>query len=328
MKNKSIAVYRMPGESNYFSLESEFSLAVNSISETGSFYFSDFETGTKYSFQFPKLSKNNWPEFTPYYRPLQPETKKESYLKKTSELSKSIQSGEFKKVVFSKVKNIAKQPQFDLKSSFDALCKKYPEAFVYCVSSVEFGTWMGATPELLIHTSGKDFNTVSLAGTRIEKIEWTEKEREEQQIVTDYIVNNVSPFTDTIQVSEPYDLDTGSVIHLKSDITGKMTEDNSIWKLANVLHPTPAVCGIPTQLAKNHINHIEIHKRELYTGFIGPMKINSHSSLFVNLRCMQIGQNSISLYLGGGIMANSVPENEWTETENKANTLLSVLNKL
>ena len=55
------------------------------------------------------------------------------------------------------------------------------------------------------------------------------------------------------------------------------------------------------------------------------MGINNHSSLFVNLRCMQVCNDAISLYLGGGIMSESSPEKEWIETQNKAKTLIRVL---
>ena len=92
----------------------------------------------------------------------------------------------------------------------------------------------------------------------------------------------------------------------------------TIENLLEKINPTPAVCGIPMQKAKQLIAALENHNRELYTGFIGPMGINNHHSLFVNLRNMKICNSHLALFLGGGIMRDSIPINEWDETENKA----------
>jgi isochorismate synthase len=325
MSKKSIAVYRMPKEQDFFSLESELPILQDDEDKSSGFYFSDFETGTQYSIRDSHPKTNSWPNFDPHFNETSESSDQNYYLAKIKEISEKISEGVFTKVVFSKIKNREKKNGFELKNTFLSLCKKHPNAFVYCISTPKFGTWMGATPELLIDTQNSKFKTVSLAGTRTKEVEWTKKERKEQQVVTDFITQNIAPFCTNMNVSKPHDLDTGSVIHLKSDIEGELKKENSIWEITDVLHPTPAVCGIPTQLAKKYILQNEKHKRELYTGFIGPMNLNNHSSLFVNLRCMQIGKKMISLYLGGGIMADSIPQNEWIETENKAKTLLTVL---
>ena len=324
MKNKAVAIYRMPNESDFFSLVSKNKLELNSTEESG-FFFSEFESGIIYSLKNPQVLKNNWPYFNWEFNHSDKEISYDDYLPKIRQITDKIKNGQFKKVVFSRIKNIDKHPDFSIEKTFMDLCKTYPKAFIYCVSSKEIGTWIGATPELLLNKEEGFYQTVSLAGTRVNGVEWTKKEKQEQQVVTDYILSKISSFSDSIKVSNPFDLDTGSVIHLKSDIEFQLKEKNAIWDLVNILHPTPAVCGIPSIKAKQFIQEIELQKRNLYTGFIGPMGINNHNSLFVNLRCMQICRNEISLYLGGGIMADSNPENEWIETESKSKTLLKVL---
>ncbi len=324
MSNKAIAIYRMPNEQDFYSLTSQNELEINSTSKS-CFFFSDFENGIIYSLKNPEIKKNTWINFDFQHNSSEIEISKEAYIKKIEVVTQRIKAGEFKKVVFSRIKNIEKSADFNLEKTFKDLCYNYPKAFIYCVSSEETGTWMGASPELLIEQKQETYSTVSLAGTRIEGINWTDKEKEEQQVVTDYILNKIAPYSTSTKVSEPFDLNTGTVIHLKSKIEFKLNENNTIWDLVSFLHPTPAVCGIPSEKAKQFIKELEPQNRKLYTGFIGPMGINNHSSLFVNLRCMQVCKESISLYLGGGIMANSDPENEWIETENKAKTLLKVL---
>jgi isochorismate synthase len=95
--------------------------------------------------------------------------------------------------------------------------------------------------------------------------------------------------------------------------------------LTKAFHPTPAVCGVPLQKAKEVIAELEPHKRSYYTGYLGIVSPNKELNLFVNLRCLQVLPNRLALYLGGGITANSNAEKEWAETNFKAETLLSEL---
>ena len=324
MSKQTIAIYRMPNEEDYYSLTSEEKLVINSEEKNG-FFFSNFDTGTTYTLSNPTSIKNSWPSFEPFLNSSDEEISKENYISKVSQIVEEIKTGRMKKVVFSRIQNVYKSNSFELEKAFKDLCENYPQAFVYCISSEENGTWMGASPELLMKKNEETFKTVSLAGTRTEGVNWTTKEREEQQVVTDYILDKINSFSSSVKVSKPYDLDTGAVIHLKSDIEFSLGKNSSLWNLVSILHPTPAVCGMPTKDAKQLIGELEPQKRNLYTGFIGPMGINNHSSLFVNLRCMQVCSDAISLYLGGGIMGESSPEKEWIETQNKAKTLSRVL---
>jgi isochorismate synthase len=99
----------------------------------------------------------------------------------------------------------------------------------------------------------------------------------------------------------------------------------SNWgELINALHPTPAVCGLPRERALKLIAQHETHNRNFYAGLIGK-KSKQELAVFVNLRCMQVTKNDFLLYIGGGITQQSIPENEWNETENKAKTLARVL---
>ena len=112
------------------------------------------------------------------------------------------------------------------------------------------------------------------------------------------------------------------------------------------LHPTPAVCGLPKELAKDFILRNEKHKRQYYTGFLGELNfkeeiirpstrknqenrayrtLKNRTSLYVNLRCMEIRGNRVSIFVGGGITKESVPEMEWEETKDKTRTMLNII---
>lgn len=243
-------------------------------------------------------------------------------------------SGAFKKVVLSR-KEIIDLPNFDLVSVFKKLIYTYPDAFCYCWYHPKIGLWIGATPERLLKASKKKFFTMALAGTQNYQdtidVAWEKKEMEEQQFVTDFILDNIKSLTREVAISSPYTLKAGGVLHIKTDIEGKLNKDSNMKQVVSVLHPTPAVCGLPKESARNFILENEKYDREYYTGFLGEInkkefsKDTSKTDLYVNLRCMQITNKEAHLYVGCGITKDSIPENEWKESVNKSMTMKRVL---
>ncbi|MCK4992953.1 MAG: chorismate-binding protein, partial [Bacteroidales bacterium] len=98
-----------------------------------------------------------------------------------------------------------------------------------------------------------------------------------------------------------------------------------LWDFVDAMHPTPAVAGQPKEDAINFIKQLEPHDRDYYTGFLGPMSTHGETDLFVNLRCMKVTPDYISLYVGGGITLESDPAEEWNETCLKALSLLKIM---
>lgn len=127
----------------------------------------------------------------------------------------------------------------------------------------------------------------------------------------------------------PVTIKAGNVVHLKTqyNLSKKQTE-SKVGELIAGLHPTPAVCGLPRNKSYELIRKVEKHKRRFYSGFIGPWNLSGNSQLFVNLRCAEIYSDKLSLYVGGGLTAESKPEDEWEETVKKSQTLLSVVEKI
>lgn len=244
----------------------------------------------------------------------------------------AIENQEFKKVVLSR-KEIVELENFDLVATFEKLVQLYPNAFVYCFCHPKIGVWLGATPEQLVKANINVFETMALAGTQkdygSDKIVWEKKEREEQQYVTDYIVDQLKEVTLEVSVTEPYSVKAGSVWHLRTDIWGVLNAGFSLKQVVRLLHPTPAVCGLPKETSKAFILENENYNRTFYTGFLGELNtsfaVDSVSSdLFVNLRCMQIIDSQAHLYMGCGITKDSIPENEWMESVNKSMTMKKV----
>lgn len=210
---------------------------------------------------------------------------------------------------------------------FEKLVEAYPKAFVYLISSELFGIWIGATPETLIVREGVKGRSMALAGTRKtnEKRDWTSKEVEEHEMVADFIEQKLGMNdVESVQRFDREDSISGPVEHLMTRFEFDLNPKKE-WELAMDLHPTPAVSGFPRDRALKLIQRVENHDRSLYAGVIGVL--GKDTNIYVNLRCAQIVGNEMFLYLGGGYTKDSVPEEEWEETENKAKTLLNVLKK-
>ncbi len=237
-----------------------------------------------------------------------------------------MKQSDISKIVLSRIMRREIDDSFNPTETFLKLCDRYPNAFVYILYHPDCGLWMGATPEQLLKIEDGVLHTVSLAGTKVdETTEWTEKEIVEQQIVTDFIADTLKRNELTPEVSKAKTVKAGAVMHLKSEIRAEVNPKTDINSLLTDLHPTPAVCGMPKKEAMQFIVSNEPHNRTYYTGFLGELGTNNSANLYVNLRCMQICKNSLALYLGGGITEDSDLEAEWIETENKAQTLLSVI---
>lgn len=226
------------------------------------------------------------------------------------------------KAIFSRVKKV------DLPISgsqlFERLCENYPNALTYHFFSPNLGEWIGATPEILIDSQGETFETVSLAGTKLvsDDSDWQQKEIDEQAFVSDFIRASLrGTGVSNLKETEVKEKVAGPVKHLLTEFS--FVSDISKDTILKALHPTPAVSGLPQSKAIQLIESTERHSRSFYTGFLG--EYGEKSSVYVNLRCAQIIENQLFLYLGGGFTKDSDIQAEYEETENKATTLLNVL---
>ncbi|MCS6832290.1 MAG: chorismate-binding protein [Flammeovirgaceae bacterium] len=265
------------------------------------------------------------------------EVSNDYFLEITKRAIDDINDGKFQKVVLSRASTHPLPNGFDTGAFFEKLTLAYPTAFVSLVSLPHVGTWIGASPELLVSLDRKGiFRTVALAGTQplpadenLKEVAWKQKEIEEQAMVSRYIINCFKK----IRLREfeeigPRTARAGHLVHLKTDFVVDTVATN-FPQLATVmlslLHPTSAVCGMPKEPALSFIKAYENYQRSLYSGFLGAVNIEEETHLFVNLRCLQLQNGVAYAYAGAGITADSVPEKEWQETMLKMNTLLKIL---
>lgn len=233
-------------------------------------------------------------------------------------------SEKLQKIVLSRTKRA--HAKIGAMEMFRRLNHHYATTFNYMFSIEDIGCWLGASPELLFSLNNNELECTSLAGTKLPGESWTDKEMTEQQYVTDFITSKLGHLNAAdIQTDGPSTIFTGTVEHLKTKINTQLGKDASWKEVAKLLHPTPAVCGVPARTAREFILENELHDRKFYTGYIGLVRPDQQK-FFVNLRCLELHNDEALLYLGGGITALSQLESEWRETDRKAETLLKILN--
>ncbi len=274
---------------------------------------------------------------------------KEQHINLIKKGVEAISNKQFKKVVLSRQETVTisdPNPIAILKN----LLNTYASAFVYCWYHPKVGLWLGATPETLIKIEGNQFSIMALAGTQdyIDTLDvvWQDKEKQEQQFVTDFIIDNLKPVVESFKVSDVETVKAGNLLHLKTMISARLKSESNLKEIISVLHPTPAVCGLPKQDTKQFILDNEHYDRTFYTGFLGELnmetKLQSRSAkrnienraytikrkstrLYVNLRCMQLKNAEAIIYVGGGITKHSNPESEWEETVSKSLVIKNIL---
>lgn len=252
------------------------------------------------------------------------------YIKLFDKTIDAIKKKRAQKIVISRYKDFVME-NFSMEILIKQLFSAYPTAFKYVWYHPKTGIWCGATPETLVQIENDFFKTMAMAGTQPftnkQPVIWGPKELDEQQLVTDAITTSLQKVTSVLKVSNPHTHRAGSLLHLRTDVTGILKNGKAtLTTIAAAVHPTPAVCGSPRKSAKDFILENEGYNREFYTGFLGPIMENGASaSLLVNLRCMKIVGNMARLFIGGGITIGSQPNEEWLETQNKMQTMLQVL---
>ncbi|MFM8384625.1 MAG: isochorismate synthase MenF [Actinomycetota bacterium] len=241
-----------------------------------------------------------------------------------------IKENQLEKVVLARFASATSDSPVNTRNLLKELAHEYPSTWVYSNSGL-----VGATPELLVRLSkslvtsrilagtirktGDDERDLALAGS----LARSSKDLEEHEYAVRSVADALAPLCSSTNVPEsPFVLHLSNVMHLATDVTGVLSDNSSpadIFDLVSRLHPSAAVCGTPTEIAKRAIDEIEGISRGRYAGPIGWIDANGDGELGIALRCGQIGNDgkSIRIYAGCGIVAGSDPEREYAESQAK-----------
>lgn len=257
----------------------------------------------------------------------------------------ALTRGCFQKIVLARCDIEPNDRSIEPITLFVRACKRYPRMFIALVSTPQSGTWLTATPEILLESMPlpDQMRTIALAGTmRLHDDEldgeglhlrWSTKNIQEQRYVASYIADTLKRLGIDYEEEGPRTVRAANLVHLRSDFT--FTYDSRhAGDLLTALHPTPAICGLPKKETQEFILQNESIPRQYYSGFMGPLRspLTFHNSLpathlYVSLRCMQIEDTCYRLYAGGGLLRDSTCAKEWQETEAKMETMRQLLNK-
>jgi isochorismate synthase len=266
---------------------------------------------------------------------------KQAFMSFVTKGKEKINLGILTKVIAARTCTLEIHQPFSPAAAFRSLCAAYPNTFVCMVSHESSGTWLAASPELLLQLDHNNMaHTVSLAGTKRKSATcmglngcqdsecWTDKEINEQVLVTEFIKDVFIKSGGSIAPTfSPKVYTVGNICHLKTEMNINLhIEDHFDFDaLIMNLHPTPAICGMPKQTALEFTRVNESFDRALYGGFLGPVNYQHKINFFVNIRCMQLLDNKVIVYAGAGITHDSDPESEWEETKLKCEMISEVI---
>ena len=213
----------------------------------------------------------------------------------------------------------------------------------FCITFEEQQTLIGSTPEVLVEKKGRRIYSHPLAGSlprqedetvneaRGKELQKSPKNTVEHRYVVSQIESVLSPYCEVLDVPRtPQILRTSQMLHLGTPIVGELKEEYAnidVNMLAQLLHPTPAVCGTPTEVARQTIADLEGYDRGYYAGALGWSDERGDGRWLVSIRCanLDLANDRAQVYAGGGIVANSVVADEIVEVKAKLKAILAAL---
>jgi isochorismate synthase len=273
---------------------------------------------------------------------LRPDPEPEDYARAVALATRRIALGDLRKVVLARSMLVDAGRALDPKQLLWRLRAVDPDCYVFAAPQRESGpegVLVGATPELLVRRRGRTVEATPLAGSSqrfgdqvrdrasAESLFRSEKDREEHAVVVEDVGRVLRAFCDGVEhPHEPELLGTANVWHLATPFRGRLHDPSvTALDLVAALHPTPAVCGTPRDLAWETLDALEPIDRGGYAGPVGWVNADGDGEWAIALRCAEITGSTARLFAGAGIVADSVPEAELDETERKFRALLDAL---
>jgi isochorismate synthase len=247
--------------------------------------------------------------------------------------------GEFSKVVLARTLALTGSAAPDLPAWAQRLARRDPAGYTFALPTAPGKTLLGASPELLVSRRGDRLVSNPLAGSTPRSADLAEdvrratallqsaKDLHEHAVVVDAVHQAMAPYCSTITVPpKPTLIRTATMWHLSTTVTGVLAHPEvSALEVACALHPTPAVCGTPTALARTVIQETEPFDRGFFTGMVGWGNAEGDGEWVVTIRCAEAEARTLRLYAGAGVVASSDPGAETDETAAKFRTFLNAV---
>ena len=251
----------------------------------------------------------------------------EQWMGVVADAVRRIDAGDLEKVVLARDLIATAEEPIDVRWPLRRLAEQYPTCWTFHVDGI-----FGATPELLIRRerglvtsrvlagtirrTGDDAHDLSLAA----RLARSSKDLEEHEYAVRSVAEALEPHCSSMNVPEaPFVLHLPNVMHLATDVAGVVHDAATVSSLELVasLHPSAAVGGTPTRVATELIAQIEGMDRGRYAGPVGWMDADGDGEWGIALRSAVIDGNTVRLFAGCGIVADSEPMSELAETQAK-----------
>jgi isochorismate synthase len=257
-----------------------------------------------------------------------------------SRMAGAVGRGRLDKVVLARQVELEAASSIDVAAVMGRLRASAPESTLFAVGR-EGRTFLGASPERLVSVEGRHLRSIAMAGSvgrggdeaadarLAAELLASDKEREEHAVVVDMLRATLTPLTDGLVIpSVPHVERLRHVQHLVTPVEGRLREPMDVLRLGELLHPTPAVGGMPRDLALELIAEEEQVERGWYAGPLGWVDRQGDGELVVALRSGVVEGRTATLLAGCGIVADSDPEREWQESTTKLLALGSALGRV
>ncbi|MEB3291494.1 MAG: isochorismate synthase [Leptolyngbya sp.] len=238
------------------------------------------------------------------------------------------------KIVLAHAFDLVRESPFQVLPSLAKLRQRYPDCYLFAVGNGRGTTFMGASPERLLSITQGQLLTDALAGSAPRgrsaqedrqlalQLLHSPKEQGEHQLVVKFLHQQLRGLGLRPQSpSRPTLLRLSNIQHLHTPIQARVSGQIHPLHLVEALHPTPAVAGVPTAAACDHIHRYERFDRGLYAAPLGWVEARGDSEFIVGIRSALINGNWARLYAGAGIVAGSDPAREWAEITLKSRAL-------
>ncbi|MXR21709.1 isochorismate synthase, partial [Halobacterium bonnevillei] len=247
-----------------------------------------------------------------------------------------IAAGDLRKVVLANALSAELSGDVNPRDLLERLRQSYPSCFRFLVAPNGSAAFLGATPELLVTLRGSGVETTALAGSvgrgdtpeadaeLAARLRDSEKLRHEQKLVTDAIVDQLAAFGD-VTVGERTVRKLSNIQHLNTPITADVDDDTHVLDVAEALHPTPAVGGLPPDAALDVIRETESFDRGWYAAPVGWFDGDGEGTFAVGLRSAVATDRTVTMFAGNGIVADSDPGEEYEEVQLKYRPILDEL---
>jgi len=249
-----------------------------------------------------------------------------------------IEAGDLRKVVLATALRADLDGDLDPRDLLERLRQSYPSCFRFLVEPTGDAAFLGATPERLVTLQDGSVETVGLAGSvgrgdtpeadadLAAELRNSEKLRHEQRLVTDTVADSVAAFGD-VSVGERSVRKLSNIQHLSTPIEADVGADTHVLDVAEALHPTPAVGGLPPEAALDVIRETETFDRGWYAAPVGWFDADGDGTFAVALRSAVARDRSVTMFAGNGIVADSDPGEEYEEVQLKYQPILDELRR-